>query len=141
MTDNYIKALARHERAKSTVDGLTKDIGRSIELCRITIASSDYSLGNEARAELWDEKTSKTKTHLWHAFQHREPSDCGYGEVGLREDGVLDALSKGSDYECEHCHRAYELIIERKEARRELGNARLAIRALGKQAIKEMEND
>ncbi len=137
----FIQALARHEAAKQMVDGLTRDIGAEIEKCPITIKVNDYTLPNSERCELWDEKTSKNKTHLWHAFQTREPSSCGWGEVGICEDGVLDALSEGSEFECAHCFSAYQLILHRKEARRELGYARLSIRALGRQALKMVDAD
>ena len=54
---------------------------------------------------------------------------------------MSDALSEGSEYECTHCYYAYRMIVARKEAKRELGNARLAIRALGKQALKELGDE
>lgn len=144
MTDKYMKAIARHELAKQSVDSLTAQIGESIRSCPLDMKAHDPNIPDQERQKLWDDGaigSSKTKTHLWHAFQVRELASHGWYYLPLCEDGVLDALSEGSEYECEHCHRAYELIIERKEARRELGKARLAIRALGKQAIKELEND
>ena len=138
MADKYIAALARHEKAKQAVDSLTRDIGIALNRCPITKRADDPALSNEYRDSLWDDVTGKNKTHLWHAFQIREPSSCGHGEVPLCEDGISDALSEGSEFECEHCYFAYRMIVARKSARQELGRSRLAIRALGKQALKEV---
>lgn len=135
--NKYMLALARHEKAKQRVDALTKRIGGAITRCQVVVKSQDYSLSNDERAELWDEKTGKHKTHLWQAFQVLEPSSCGYGEVHLCDDGMLEFLSPRNDG-CRHCYRAYTLIKQRKLARAELGRARLAIRALGKQALHEL---
>ncbi|MGQ7956487.1 hypothetical protein ACUTAF_01990 [Pseudomonas sp. SP16.1] len=139
MADKYMLALARHEQAKQKVDGLSRRIGLAISRCQVVVKSEDYSLPNNERAELWDDKTGKHKTHLWQAFQVLEPSSCGYGEVHLCEDGMLEYLRPSNDG-CRHCYRAYMLIKQRKLARAELGRARLAIRALGKQAMKEVGN-
>ena len=121
--------IVRHERAKQAVDSLTRRIGVKLGHCPISRLPVDDG-------SMYDEK-SRVKTHLWHAFNHREPCDSGYGEMGLCEDGVADALSAGSEYACRHCKRAYQLILQRKHARQELGNARRAIRAMGRAALEK----
>jgi hypothetical protein len=134
--NKYMLAIIRHEKAKQAVDSLTRDIGFAISRCPVTVKSNDPLISNSERDQLFDEGTGKTKTHLWHAFKHREPSSCGWGEVGLCEDGISDALSEGSEFECEHCYHAYRMIVARKDVRNELGRARLAIRSLGRAALK-----
>lgn len=122
--------IVRHERAKQAVDSLTRRIGVKLGHCSISKA---YDGSDET---MYDEKY-RVKTHLWQAFNHREPCDSGYGEMGFCEDGVADALSAGSEYACRHCKRAYQLILQRKHARQELGNARRAIRAMGRAALEK----
>lgn len=119
--------IVRHERAAQAVDSLTRRIGVKLGHCSISRMPADDG-------SLYDEK-SRVKTHLWHAFNHREPSDCGYGMTGLGQDGIEDALSSNSEYACRHCKRAWQLILLRKEARQELGNARRAIRTMGRAAL------
>jgi len=138
--NKYLAAIIRHERAKHAVDALTREIGASIEACPITIKSNDPTLSNAERAQLWDEVKGKNKTHLWQAFQIRETSSCGWRSVSLNEDSILDALSEGGDFECEHCYHAYTKIIERRQAKSELGSARRAIRSLGRAALKEADH-
>lgn len=132
----FIKALARHELARQKVDALSREIGNAVGLCPTYKEALKDPYG-----DLWTQDQKHAKTHLWHAFQHKEPSSCGWGEVHLCEDGILDALSEGSEFECEHCLQAYRFIVERKHARQELGYARLSIRALGRQAIKMVADD
>ena len=134
----YMQALARHEAAKQKVDSLTRDIGIALGRCPLDQMAAIHGPENP---EFYDIASNKSKTHLWHALKHREPSSCGWGCVPLCQDGVSDALSEGSEYECTHCYYAYRMIVARKEAKRELGNARLAMRALGKQALKELGDE
>lgn len=128
MTDKAIKAIIRHERAVQEVDSLTRRIGVKLNHCPLSKVIYDGPFGGV------DER-GRTKTHLWHAFQHREQSSCGYGMVGFHQDEIEDALSRGSDYACRHCRRAWQLILRRKEARQELGSAKRSIRALGRAAL------
>ena len=132
----YMHAIIRHEKARQAVDSITRDIGRAIGRCPVSVRAKDWSLTNAEKAEVRDEKSGKDKTHLWQAFAHREPSDCGHGMTIMGEDGIEDALARGSEFECEHCYQAYQLILQRKAARNELGRARSSIRALGRNAIK-----
>ncbi|ENQ0983794.1 MULTISPECIES: hypothetical protein [Pseudomonas] len=141
MHDKYKLAIIRHEKAKQVVQGLSRDIGAAINSCPISIRAQSWDTPNSERDELWDEASGKHKTHLWHAFKHREPSDCGYGTVGLGDDGIDDALAPGGEFECEHCRRAYQLIRDRRCAKQELGRARLSIRALGRAALEESTHD
>lgn len=139
--NKYMLAIVRHEKAKREVEVLTRAIGLAVNRCPVEIELMGLSVATTDHWErLVDEKTGKTKTHLWQAFRFREPSDCGYGMMALSEGGVAESLSAGSEFECEHCLRAYELIVKRKSARRELGHARLAIRALGRSAMRGGEN-
>ncbi|MDH0335165.1 hypothetical protein [Metapseudomonas otitidis] len=137
MTEKYLAAIVRHEKAKQAIRSVTREIGNALSQCELDRAA----LKDPYNKELWDEGFRHPKTHLWMAMQHREPSSCGWGEVPLCEDGMLDSLSEGSSYECPHCHEAYRLIAQRKKLREELWRARLSIRALGRAALKEACHD
>lgn len=52
--------------------------------------------------------------------------------LDMRE--IADYLADAD--ECEHCRRAWALILKRKEVRQELGAAKRAIRSLGRAALK-----
>lgn len=127
MSSKAIDAIVRHERAAQEVADLTRRIGVKLGHCSI----SNLPAYDET---LVDEK-GRLKTHLWNAFAIREPSSCGWGEVGLDPEGIADALSSGSEFACRHCKRAWKLIQRRKLAREELGNARRAIRTMGRAAL------
>ena len=127
MSSKALDAIMRHERAAQEVAGLTRRIGVKLGHCSISKMPADDET-------LIDEK-GRLKTHLWHAFATREPSSCGWGEVGLDDEGIADALSSGSEFACRHCKRAWQLILRRKVARQELGNARRAIRTMGRAAL------
>jgi hypothetical protein len=129
-TDKFVLALARHEIARQKVDALSRRIGMAINRCPIVIKSNDWSISNAERAETWDEKTQRHKTHLWMVYNAR----AVYGEH-FDETGQEEALQPCNDG-CRHCLRAFRLIKQRKDARKELGHARLSIRSLGKHAIK-----
>lgn len=127
-----VAALARHERAAQSVAGMKAKIGEAIALCPVQL---DIERSWQGEIGHLIDENGRAKTHLWHAFRVREPSSCGWGQVGLGDDGIDDALSPGSEFECEHCLLAWRLIVERKHARQELGIARRLIRHFGKQAI------
>lgn len=134
--DKYMEAIVRHEKAKQAVDGVSRNIGLAINRCPVSVKAQSLETPNAEMGELWDEASGKHKTHLWQALKHREPSDCGYGETGLGDDGIDDALSEHGEYACERCLAAYRLIVERRHLRKELGRARMSIRALGRAALK-----
>lgn len=133
--DKFVKALARHELARQKVDALSRRIGASINRCPVVIKSNDWTISNAERAEIWDEKTQRHKTHLWMAYN----ALSFYGEH-FDETGQDDALQPRNDG-CRHCLRALRLIKQRKEERKELGYARLSIRALGRQALAMVRGD
>ena len=136
--NKFIAALARHELALTRVKSLGRQIGEAVSKCPIDIRAMSGEEPAGEYHELWVDGGKHTKTHLWQAFQHKEPSSCGWGEVHLRLDEVGDYIA---DEECPHCYRAWELIRERRDAKQELGRARLSIRALGRQAVKLMETE
>lgn len=132
----FIKALARHELALTRVKALSQQIGEAVSKCPIDRQAMASDTPEHERQKLWSEGMKHTKTHLWQAFQHKEPSSCGWGEVHLRLNEVGDYIA---DEECPHCYLAWELIRERRDAKQELGRARMSIRALGRQAVKLVE--
>jgi len=138
--DKFVKALARHELSKQKVDALSRRIGSAIERCPVVIKSNDWTISNAERAEIWDEKTGKHKTHLWQAFTETTQSECGYGMRLLDEDEQEEGL-RPRNGGCRHCLRAWRLIRDRRIERKELGYARLSIRALGRQALAMVRGD
>lgn len=135
----YMEAIVRHEKARQAVDAMSRNIGLAINRCPIAVKSQSLETSNAELGELWDEVSGKHKTHLWHALKFREAADCGYGMQGLGDDGIDDALSEHGEYACEHCLTAYQLIVERRHLRKDLGRARMSIRALGRAALKEAQ--
>lgn len=134
MLNKVIEVLATHEKCLQELAGIKKLINQSVESCEITKElNSNPSIGRAA--ELTDEK-GFPKTHLWHAFREKEQSSCGYMMVSLDADGIDEYLN---EQECEHCIETLRLINLRPVIRQQLGIARRQIRALGKEAIKNVE--
>lgn len=131
----FIAALARHELARQTVDALSHRIGGAISRCPIVKRSEDWNLPNEERAAIWDDNKGRVKSHLWQVYN----SLAVFGEE-FDEEGQEDALQPCNDG-CRHCLRAFRLIRKRKAIRKELGYAKLSLRALGRQAIKLMAEE
>lgn len=147
-----IITLAAHETCLQQIKRLTKIIGTCINKCQNgfdeigprpdgdpegdkLFGPMPWPNGSEEHMRiLYDEKNNR-KTHIWNAFQHREPSSCGYGMVGLDIDEIADFLA---DEGCVHCTRAWHFILERKKAKKDLGHLRLSIRGLGKSALKKL---
>lgn len=130
--NKFIQALVRHEAAKQKVDALSRRIGSAIQRCPVVVKSNDWTISNAERATLWDDRTQHHKTHLWMAYNALSV----YGEH-FDEEGQEEALrpARFNNNGCRHCLRAFRLIKQRKAARRELGYARLSLRALGRQAL------
>jgi hypothetical protein len=124
-----LAAIIRHEKARQAVDALSRRIGASIQRCPIIVKSNDWTISNHERAEIWDDVNHHHKTHLWMAYN----SKAVYGEH-FDDEGQQDALHP-SNGGCRHCLRAFRLIRQRKALRKELGHAKLSIRALGRSAL------
>lgn len=129
-----LTAIIRHEKARQAVDAISIRIGAAIARCPIEKRGNDQTLSSRERGLVWDqlfdEKTNRVKNHLWQVFN----AENHYGEH-FDEDQMEDALHPGNDG-CRHCLRAYRLIRQRKALRKELGHARLSIRALGRSALR-----
>ncbi|QXE10687.1 MULTISPECIES: hypothetical protein [Pseudomonas] len=150
-----VLALAAHEACLQQIKRLTHVIGVCINKCQNGFdeigprpeAYEAHSVGDqifgpmpwpngseEHMKILYDEKGYR-KTHIWEAFQHREPNSCGY-IAGLHTDEIGDYLA---ELGCVHCTRAWYFIQKRKEERRDLGHFRLSLRGLGKSALKKLD--
>ncbi|MBP0948904.1 hypothetical protein V2J93_17030 [Pseudomonas alliivorans] len=142
--------LAAHETCLQQVKRLTKDIRICTERCRNKfdligpkpenpwpdLPGLPWPNGSEEHMSILYDQKGYRKTHVWDAFQHREPSSCGWGEVRLHDGEIGDFLA---EQDCVHCTRAWYFITERKKVRSDLGRFRRSIRALGKSAIKALE--
>lgn len=145
-----IAALARHERAAGEIGVIKKAISNALDKCPITIRAVGETsifgdrLDSAEVAALWD--GSRVKHHLHQALQTKIDNGTGWGgERNLDADEIREELSGYNDdpeypneasLACPHCLAAWDLIIQRKEVRHELGNAKRALRNLGKTAMK-----
>jgi hypothetical protein len=119
--ERMIEALARHERAMQHLAEIKDQIGNSLRQCPIEIQVQGLWQSIVETGHLFDEK-GRTKTHLWHALNGRGDGD------------VIEYLAD-DETGCPHCAKAFALILQRKDARQELGVARRLIRHYGKLAL------
>ncbi|MFV3090196.1 hypothetical protein ACNJYG_06840 [Pseudomonas sp. GW6] len=132
MTDKALSAIIRQERAMQEVAILKRDIGQALAACPVSVELGRWDTSNTRRAELTD-PNGWPKTHIWQALNFTDIGGHGYPvRLDMRE--IADFLADAD--ECEHCQRAWALILKRKEVRQELGAAKRAIRSLGRAALK-----
>ena len=103
---------------------LGRAIGEALAACSVPIEAAAQPFG--ANMEKYQDGT-RDRTHLHEAIIYRERCDSGYGSMGLDADGIEDFVS-----ERDACSRAWVFVKARKAARKELGAARRAIRAIGR---------
>ena len=111
---------------------LKRDIGQALAACPVSVELSRWETSNARRDELTD-PNGRPKTHIWGALNFTDIGCHGY-PVRLDLNEIADFLADAD--ECEHCQRAWALILKRKEVRQELGAAKRAIRSLGRAALK-----
>lgn len=126
-------AVIRHERAARAVAALTATIGESVQQCPIYVRASDtedfdWDTAGGGKAHLW--AGDKVMTHLWEAYN--TTVDGPYSARQLDTDEQRDYL-EGAD--CPHCLKAWEAVEQRRLARKELGQAKQSIRAIGRAAL------
>ena len=126
-------AIIRHERAARAVAALTATIGESVQQCPIYVRASDtedfdWDTAGGGKAHLW--AGDKVKTHLWEAYN--ETTDASWNVRSLDADEQRDYLV---DTGCPHCLKAWEAVEQRRLARKELGQAKQSIRAIGRAAL------
>lgn len=126
-----LAAVIRYELAAQAVKAMSAEIAAELTQCPIYQLAMEHQNGPQA-AGLWD--GNKVKTHLYHAY-HETESD-GFGERSLDKGGQEVYLTE-DDTGCTHCLAAWHLIERRRAARKEFGLAKLAIRNIGKAALKE----
>jgi len=127
-----LQAAIRYEQASAQVKALTRSIGAELAECPTTkLAEQAWQ---QFGGNIYVSKASgKVMTHLWGAFN--DEMEGAYGAVRLSEGEITDYL-QDNETGCPHCLRAWELIGERKAARKALGKAKLSLRAIAKSAIK-----
>lgn len=127
--ERAVAALIRYESAAAELTRIKKAIVTTLELCPITIeAYKEF----DDKSPLWDK--SRVNHHL-----HKALTSRGSDGYGLDQEEITDQLTGWDDESedaCPHCLAAWGLILTRKGARREFGNAKRLVRALGKQALK-----
>lgn len=147
LAERAVAAIARYERAAADLAAIKKGIVAELEKCPITVEayqgnSLEGAYRHVSQADhdrLWD--GSRVRHHLHLVLQVRGNDGGDYDrDRGLRDDEIraeLEGLGDWFDdqYKCEHCLAAWALIERRKLARREFGQAKRLVRALGKQAI------
>src|SRR5690606_35412470 len=127
--DRAVAGLIRYESAAAELTRIKKAIVTTLEQCPITIeAYKEF----DDKSPLWDK--SRVNHHL-----HKALSSRGSDGYGLDQEEITDQLTGWDDESegaCSHCLAAWGLILSRKGARQEFGNAKRLVRALGKQAWK-----
>ena len=138
LAERAIAAIARYELAAADLDSIKKGIVAELEKCPITIeAFSDSGMESFDRGHslLWD--GTRPNTHLHRALQMYTCDDYDR-EVKLQDYEIryeLEGYGEDETLKCEHCLAAWALIERRKLARREFGQAKRLVRALGKLVI------
>lgn len=131
-----ITALANHERLLQQVGQMKKQIGAHLAECPVMKKANDWTISAHDSKGLYDEKTGLVKTHLWGAFN--ELTEGSYGMVRMDRDDQENYLTDPwcDETRCDHCYAAWRVIQDRRDVRQELGQARRALRMLGKSALK-----
>lgn len=129
-----LAAVVRYELAAQAVTELSRAIGAAMTRCDIYGLAMEHQHPGPDTAALWDGQ--RVKTHLYHAYHVTVDAGAPYMEertlTKAEQEEYLTAEATG----CEHCLTAWQLIEQRRTARRELGLAKLAIRNIGKAELK-----
>lgn len=132
LAERALAAIARYERAAGELGAIKKGIVAELEKCPITIqAWEEFS----DKSPLWD--NGRVNHHLHRALNMYTCDDYDR-EVKLQDYEIryeLEGDGEDETLKCEHCLAAWALIERRKLARREFGQAKRLVRALGKLAI------
>lgn len=137
LAERAVAAVARYERAAAELTNIKRAIVAALDKCPITIeAFSDSGMEsfNRGHSLLWD--GTRPNTHLHRALTNTVSDYCS--ERRLDQEEISDQLTGWDDGDpdaCPHCLAAWNLILSRKAARAELGQAKRQVRALGKLAI------
>ncbi|MDH0042415.1 hypothetical protein [Pseudomonas juntendi] len=137
LAERAVAAVARYERAAAELTNIKRAIVAELDKCPITIeAFSDSGMESFDRGHslLWD--GTRPNTHLHRALTNTVSDYCS--ERRLDQEEISDQLTGWDDDDpdaCPHCLAAWNLILSRKAARAEFGQAKRLIRALGKLAI------
>lgn len=131
MTDKALAAILRHEREARQVVRLTREIGEALAACPVSVELGRWDTSNARRGEL-TAPDGRAKTHVWEALNFTDIGSHGY-PVRLDSSEIADFLAE--DPICEHCQRAWQLVLQRKAVRRRLGSAKRAIRNIGRAAL------
>jgi hypothetical protein len=122
-------AIIRHERAARAVAALNRAIGDAVQQCSIYRRAHETEFPGKDTAALWT-SDGKVMTHLWEAYN--ETTDGPYNVRTLDADEQRDYLVGTG---CPHCLKAWEAVEARRLARKELGQAKQSIRAIGRAAL------
>ncbi|WP_445677644.1 hypothetical protein [Pseudomonas putida] len=137
LAERAVAAVARYERAAAELTNIKRAIVAALDKCPITVeAFSDSGMESFDRGHslLWD--GTRPNTHLHRALTNTVSDYCS--ERRLDQEEISDQLTGWDDDDpdaCPHCLAAWNLILSRKAARAELGQAKRQVRALGKLAI------
>jgi hypothetical protein len=139
--------LAAHESALQRIKSLSAEIGLHLSRCENRfdligpkpvnpypeLGDLPWPNGSEEHWRILYDEKDRRKTQMWEAFRGWSDEE----DRGLNDDEVSVYLLKQG---CVHCTRAWYFVRERKKERRDLGNFRRSLRALGKSAIKALDS-
>ena len=139
LAERAVAALIRYETAAAELNSIKKRIVAHLEKCPITIeAFSDEGMKSfdHGRSLLWD--GTRPNTHLHRALTNTISDYCSERRLDQEEISTqLAGWDEDDPDACPHCLVAWNLILSRKAARAEFGQAKRLVRALGKLAIRE----
>lgn len=132
------QACADYARLTAEIKRLTKAIGVALEQCKGVEGKRDEGFDFQRQVVTYHDG-DKDHSHLKEAFIPDVEESDYYSEghhVYMAESEIREYL--GNDVKCVHCLSAFESVLSRKAAKRELGIVKRRIVAYGKTAMKEI---
>jgi hypothetical protein len=123
-----LAAVIRYEIAAAKVAADRKAISDAIGKCPVN-AEMESGWGKPGFDEKKFMDGSRIRTHLHETLKETVPCDSGYGYRRQEDEEVTEALEESG---CAHCLTAWLLVLQRREARKEFGIAKRAIRSIGR---------
>lgn len=130
--ETALAAAVRYETCATEIRRLTVLIGEALAKCPITIQA--VAEGEVGTLSLWD--GTRAKNHLYWAY-HTTTDEGAYCSERRLNEGEQEEYLKDED--CPHCLEAFRLVGLRRQARKEFGYAKLAVRNIGKAEIRSQQ--
>lgn len=120
-------------RVHQEINATTTEIGNALDSCPNRIAFNRISYSMNAFEDAC-EKAAQEDVHLALAYR-KYAGDAFYNPRNLSDSEITYHLSEDGDLECPHCLKAHNLVLHRKELKKQRGKIRRAITMIGKSAF------